>query len=45
MTKCECPYCREDADEIYYGHQVCDICFNKHCNGVIDLKKIFGVKE
>lgn len=36
---CEVKFCRKDSTLIYYKHGVCDDCFEKHCNGEIDLKK------
>jgi hypothetical protein len=36
---CEVKFCRKDSTLIYYKHDVCDECFEKHCKGEIDLKK------
>lgn len=45
---CRVPRCRgkTDADGVvFYGKEVCDSCYTKHCEGKIDLKKLFKIKE
>lgn len=42
--KCEIPRCRNKADLIYYGHGVCQKHYDMDCDGIICLKKEFGVK-
>ncbi len=44
---CQVPKCRQSADLIYLGKGVCNKCYDKHCEGKINLKEIFniGVKE
>lgn len=42
---CSVPWCRCSSDYIYYGKLVCRKHFEKHCDGVIDLKKILKVSD
>jgi hypothetical protein len=44
MDNCEIKKCRNQGDLNYLGHQVCEKCYGKHCDGKIDLKKIFNIK-
>lgn len=42
---CQIPKCRQPADLIYLGKGVCQKHYDKHCEGKINLKEIFGIKE
>ena len=45
MTRCEIKGCNNESTIIYYGKEICGKCFGKHCEGKIDLKKIFKIGE
>lgn len=40
---CDVRYCRGVAGLVYYGRGVCEEHWEKHCEGVLDLKKEFGL--
>lgn len=43
--KCQVKRCKEESYLIFYGFGVCDSCWSKHCDGLLDLKQIFKVKD
>lgn len=42
---CDIPKCKKDDEYVYYGKNICERCWYKHCDGKINLKKIFKIKE
>lgn len=44
MAKCEIKHCRDEAELVYYNHDICEKHWRMHSNNKIDLKKIFGVE-
>lgn len=42
---CAVPKCRDSLHIHYYGDSVCQNHWRKHCEGKINLKTIFGIKE
>ena len=47
IDRCEVLKCVDPVDIIYYGHDVCDKHWTKHCDETkkFDLKKTFKIKE
>jgi len=45
INLCDIKNCRGDTYLTYYGHNVCQICWEKHCDEEINLKEIFEVEE
>ena len=41
---CDVKGCRKQSDLVYYRFNICDSCWEKHCNDKIDLKKEFKIK-
>lgn len=41
---CEIRFCRKKRTMNYIGHGLCDECYEKGCNGKIDLKKELKIK-
>ena len=35
---CELPKCKRLATLTYLGHEICERHWNKHCDGIIDLR-------
>lgn len=45
---CQVPRCRGKTDSdgvVFYNKDVCGNCYDKHCQGKINLKRIFKIKE
>lgn len=42
---CNVPHCRKYRSLTYYGHLICDTHWLKHCEGEINLKTIFDIKD
>jgi len=41
---CDVPKCgSRDVHLIFYGKDVCEKCWVRHCEGKVDLKKKFGI--
>jgi len=36
--KCQIKNCRTESEVIYFGKEVCQVHFEKHCDGNINLK-------
>jgi hypothetical protein len=45
VNKCNVPYCKEEADLIFYGKGVCNKHWHQSCQGKIELKEVFNIKE
>ncbi len=35
--KCQVAMCGHDSNLIWYGHEICNGCWNKHCDGILCL--------
>jgi len=42
---CEWSRCQNETAVIFYGHRVCEEHYEQHCDGLIDLKNTFDIKE
>ena len=47
MSKCQVKYCRDESSVLYYGKEVCEKHWQKHCDDTkrFNLKKEFNIKE
>jgi hypothetical protein len=45
VTTCDWHGCAEEASLVYYDHPVCEDHWAQHCEGVINLKNTFDIKE
>lgn len=45
--QCQNPYCINPRTKglVYYGKEICDRCWDRHCNGDINLKLQLGIRE
>ena len=44
-NKCEVPHCQKESFMTYYNKGVCPTHYKSHCDGKINLKEIFKIKE
>jgi len=42
---CQCKRCRQWAEVYYYGYAICQKHWEKYCEGKLDLKEYFQIKE
>ncbi len=42
---CDVKNCRGVYEFIFYGHEICEKCWEKNCDGKINLKEMFGIFE
>lgn len=44
---CEVPNCQHDCNYKYYGHWICESCWQRECDegDAFDLKKVFKISE
>ena len=43
---CDVKHCKGESVMVYYNnYKVCERCWDRHCNDIINLKKEFNIKE
>jgi hypothetical protein len=42
---CAVPRCNRPRSMTYYVHPICSRCWQRHCDGLLDLKSVFGIHD